>query len=175
MFFICKEVFSLDIEKRNCPYCGEEIEANLTRCPYCGSLLGITSSSTGTPSAFDTPSATVNLSAADASASNGTSSVYGTQSSADTTSVSGTSSAIFYSPTLGNGVKVFLTVISSVIPGLGQLIGIITAMIFMSYENDPDRRSFGISLLIASIVLFVLFFMFCFFIAVIIYQINQIS
>lgn len=56
---------------------------------------------------------------------------------------------------LGNGMKVFLTVIST-IPWIGQLIGIISAIVFMNSEYDTDRKSFGLALLIASVVLFVI-------------------
>lgn len=59
-----------------------------------------------------------------------------------------------YTKPLGNGRKVFLTIISTVIPGLGQLIGLILGLVFMNQE-EPDRRSFGQALLVASLVFFV--------------------
>ncbi len=59
-----------------------------------------------------------------------------------------------YKP-LGNGIKVFLTVISTV-PWVGQLTAIIAAIIFMNSEYDRDRKSFGLALLIASLTLFVI-------------------
>lgn len=58
---------------------------------------------------------------------------------------------------LGNGMKVLLTIISVIIPGFGQLAGIITAVIFMNYECDSDRQSFGAALLTASLIFFVLY------------------
>lgn len=56
---------------------------------------------------------------------------------------------------LSNGLKVFITVISSVIPGLGQLIGVIISITFIN-SDDHDMRSFGTALLVSSMVLFVI-------------------
>ena len=64
--------------------------------------------------------------------------------------------------TLSNGVKVFLTTLSTVIPGLGQLIGIIVAIVFMNAQGDKDKNSFGTALMISSIVVFVATFIFYF-------------
>jgi len=56
---------------------------------------------------------------------------------------------------LSNGLKVFITVISSVIPGIGQLIGVIISIAFIN-SDDQDMRSFGTALLVSSMVLFVI-------------------
>jgi hypothetical protein len=63
---------------------------------------------------------------------------------------------------LSNGMKVFITVIASVVPGLGQIVGIILAIIFMNSEDDLDKRSFGVALLISSLILFVIACFSCF-------------
>ncbi|NLC67589.1 MAG: hypothetical protein GX754_02140 [Clostridiaceae bacterium] len=63
---------------------------------------------------------------------------------------------------LSNKLKVFLTVLSTIIPGFGQLLGIITAIAFMNSEDDPDRHSFGVALLVASLLMFVLVSLLCF-------------
>jgi hypothetical protein len=63
---------------------------------------------------------------------------------------------------LSNGIKVFLTVISTIIPGLGQLAGIIMAIVFMNSGDDPDRKSFGVALLISSLIFFILSCLGCF-------------
>ena len=57
---------------------------------------------------------------------------------------------------LSNKTKVFLTTFSSFIPWLGQLVGIIAAIVYMNSEEDDDRRSFGRSLLVASLITFVI-------------------
>lgn len=64
--------------------------------------------------------------------------------------------AVTWPKPIGNGLKVFLTVIFTIIPGIGQLAGVITAFVLMSSDNDPDRRSFGTALLIASLLMFVI-------------------
>lgn len=58
---------------------------------------------------------------------------------------------------LSNRRKVFLTTFSSFIPWLGQLVGIIAAIVYMNSEEDDDRRSFGRSLLVSSLITFVIF------------------
>lgn len=63
--------------------------------------------------------------------------------------------------TLSNGMKVFLTILFTVLPGIGQLAGIITAIILMNAE-DKDRKSFGVALLVACLIMFVLACIGCF-------------
>ncbi len=55
---------------------------------------------------------------------------------------------------LGNGMKVFLTALST-FPWIGQLIGIIAAIVFMNSEYDADRKSFGVALMVSSLTFFV--------------------
>lgn len=58
--------------------------------------------------------------------------------------------------TMSNGLKVFLTVLFVIIPGIGQLAGAITAIIMMNSDTDNDKRSFGTALLVASLLVFLL-------------------
>lgn len=62
---------------------------------------------------------------------------------------------------LSNGLKVFLTILFTVIPGIGQIAGIITAIIFMG-STDQDRKSFGVAILVASLIMFVVSCLGCF-------------
>ena len=64
-------------------------------------------------------------------------------------------------PSLSNAMKVFLTSLSNFIPGLGQLIGVIIAIVYMNTEGDTDKRSFGLALLVNSIIVFVLWTITC--------------
>lgn len=63
---------------------------------------------------------------------------------------------------LSNGLKVFLTLLFAFLPGIGQIAGIITAIVFMSSDGDEDRRSFGVALLVANIAIFILSCLGCF-------------
>ena len=74
---------------------------------------------------------------------------------------------------LSNGMKVFLTVLFTVIPGLGQLAGIITAIIFMNDDADRDKKSFGVALLVASLIMFVLSCIGCFILVLAFSSSNQ--
>jgi len=74
---------------------------------------------------------------------------------------------------LSNGLKVFLTILFTVLPGIGQLAGIITAIVFMN-AADKDRKSFGVALLVACLVLFVLVCIGCFVIGLVSQSADQI-
>lgn len=68
---------------------------------------------------------------------------------------------------LSNGIKVLLTAIAAAIPGIGQLVGVIAAIVFMNAEDDSDRKSFGLALLIASLIFFIFACIGCFVLAMI--------
>ncbi|TYQ12938.1 UNVERIFIED_CONTAM: hypothetical protein Cloal_3979 [Acetivibrio alkalicellulosi] len=57
---------------------------------------------------------------------------------------------------LSNIKKVFLTAICTLIPGIGQLAGVIVAIIYMNIEDDSDRNTFGFALLISSLTTFII-------------------
>jgi len=61
---------------------------------------------------------------------------------------------------------VFLTVLFTLLPGIGQLAGIITAIVFMNADGDKDRKSFGVALLVACLILFVFACIGCFVISI---------
>jgi len=73
---------------------------------------------------------------------------------------------------LGNGLKVFLTIFCTVIPGLGQLVGVIVGAIFLA-SDDADKRSFGRAILIASLIFFVISFFIFFLIIVLLSSIGN--
>lgn len=63
-------------------------------------------------------------------------------------------------PELGNGIKVFLTALTMLVPAVGSLIGIVGGLVYMNREFQ-DYRSFGKALLVLGIVMFCLQFMGC--------------
>ena len=69
--------------------------------------------------------------------------------------------------TLSNWTKVFLCTISVLIPGIGQLIGLISGLVMIADDRDPDKRSYGAALITASIIVFVIQFIFWFLFALI--------
>lgn len=122
-----------------CDFCGEDIDERRRRCPYCGSLLkDFTETAAGTgghPDSF--------------------SRMYGNGTEDQTFSVNENPDVKQRDAgQLSNGLKVLITVLCTVIPGIGQLAGIIISIIFMNMESDPDKRSFGYALMISSIILF---------------------
>lgn len=147
-----------------CSFCGEEIRADIKRCPYCGSLLEIKvdeirfetyESETGKfqSDTIEEPDSET-IADFDKETSEHGNDVY------ETINPAYRMQRPVVKP-LSNGMKVFLTALSAVIPGIGQLAGIIIAIVFMNTEDDADRKSFGVALLIASLVVFIFSCMYC--------------
>ena len=176
---------SNDSNLKKCNFCNEEIPVGTRRCPYCGSLLevlvdedafGISEVKPSGEASGDMPE--VNE-APDADAAevkedmDKTAFIPVNDGSYPRPSYKGATGPREYKrPPLGNGLKVFLTVIFTLIPGLGQLAGIITAIVFMNTDDDPDRKSFGVAILVASLIMFVLACIGCF-IAAVAFSMNQ--
>jgi len=61
---------------------------------------------------------------------------------------------------LTNGMKVALTTLCVLLPVIGQFIGLVLSIIYMNSDEElkdcDDRRSFGLALLIACVIAFVL-------------------
>lgn len=176
-------------EEKKCSYCGEIIRSDARRCPYCGSLLDIRVDEVSTESkelqnsflqyeTFDnleerkeelhaegeTQGDTEFKEAADSILNSGSS--FDTinpipKPTHEQKSFISKSDGMYIKKPLSNGMKVFLTSLCVVIPGLGQLIGIILSIVFMNSEGDADRKSFGVALLIASLIVFVFTCLYC--------------
>lgn len=60
---------------------------------------------------------------------------------------------------LTNAIKVALTAVCVMVPIIGQFVGLIMSIIFMNSDEElkdsDDRRSFGLALLIACVIAFV--------------------
>lgn len=63
---------------------------------------------------------------------------------------------------MSNWVKVTLSGIAVFIPGLGQILGIILGLVFVSDDVSSDKRSYGAALITVSVVAFVLSSLFWF-------------
>lgn len=154
------------MDRKKCEYCGEEIHANSKRCPFCGSILKNTFNEEGfeaPPIPSDVPQEADDSGILKDVPVNNMEDKPEGEGSIQPVSQAGppndTGSRHEIAP-LGNGIKVLLSIIS-VLPGIGQLIGIIASIIYMSEEHDSDRKSFGKALLTASLVLFVIWGMCC--------------
>lgn len=55
-----------------------------------------------------------------------------------------------------NWTKVILSALAVIIPGIGQIIGLIVGLVFVSNDIDADKRSFGAALLTVSVVSFII-------------------
>jgi hypothetical protein len=181
--------------QKKCVFCGENIPAGAGRCPYCGSVFKAGVDDDSKTSADERkggkqPYAGPGGDGAEGSAQDPAAghSIPGHISQEQTTSAK-TGAAYEsrmepgawpeqdyqyqYAPQPGygrtpltNGMKVFLTVLFTILPGIGQLAGIITAIVFMSSEGDSDRKSFGVALLVSNVVLFMLSCIGCFILAI---------
>lgn len=178
---------TLDNANKKCDFCGEEISRELRRCPYCGSLLEIhgenytkdltENGSTADAETFDeeTTSKSVDFVLVKDS-SEESAGIAVTENLEESSEIQRVNKAAIKGHikknTLSNGLKVFLTIISTIIPGLGQLVGIIISILFMNDEHDEDKRSFGIALLVASLVFFAIFCVIFFIILITLFPIR---
>jgi hypothetical protein len=168
------EVYMTDLGMKRCSYCGEDVRQETRRCPYCGSILGNGSNE------MQVETVTIDTLRETSDTGDAGQTLYGAESEKlETPQVpaapadesveerrdenpAGRSERLHSIPhqrvgkDLGNGIKVFLTAVASVVPGVGQLIGVIAALIYMNAEEDADRNSFGRALLAASLIMFVL-------------------
>ncbi len=63
---------------------------------------------------------------------------------------------------LSNWTKVFLSALAVIIPGIGQLVGIIVGLVMVANDSDSDRRSYGAALLTVSVLVFLIQLIFWF-------------
>ncbi|MGE5474695.1 MAG: hypothetical protein ACM3UU_10795 [Ignavibacteriales bacterium] len=151
------------MDKKKCEYCGESIHINTRRCPFCGSIVS------------EVPKEVIT---GEENASVSEESVSGEkenqQSSMGNTGISSEvrNNPISQKP-LSNAKKVFLTALSCTIPGFGQLIGIIIAIVFMSDETDSDRRSFGKALMVTSLIIFAVISICCILYGLVVYSVMM--
>lgn len=149
------------MDKKKCEYCGESIHINTRRCPFCGSIVSeIPKEVIKEEEPLDT--------LGDAVAGPDTKEQLSNNEGDWTPDVM--SNGNLQKP-LSNAIKVFITSLACIIPGFGQLLGIIFAVIFMSDEQDGDRRSFGKALMVVSLVIFALISLCCIIYAVFAYSI----
>jgi len=140
--------------RKKCAFCGEMIDSDLNRCPYCCTLLPVKARRT--------------MAEEPDSQSMGPSVVFGDNFMMTSMETRGEDSEPLANSdedaefdweepetALANGLKVFITSISSVLPGLGQVIGLITGITFTN-SDEKDRRSFGTALIVDSIIMFIL-------------------
>lgn len=160
------EVRSLEFignEYKRCYYCGEKIGIFARRCDFCGSLLKPELDRIYYNQAYQFNAPNVNQSAYDNAIIDERVETAGKVESAEK-AVNISDLEVKFLPgtyvrnRLSNNLKVFITVISSVIPGIGQLIGVILAIIFINSE-EHDMRSFGKALLVSSVILFIITFL----------------
>lgn len=140
-------------QKKRCIYCGEEIDENAGRCPTCGSLAD--------KSVIDGIEEKINDSntvVLDEIPQNIEKQVKNYSPNVSNTNIPENQP---YQPKskLSNGLKVFLTALSVAVPFLGQIAGIIIAIVYMNTSDDEDKKSFGTALLVVSLVFFILSFL----------------
>lgn len=68
---------------------------------------------------------------------------------------------------MGNWAKVILAALAVFIPGIGQIIGIIVGLVFISNDINADKRSYGAALVTVSLVVFIISICFWFIFALI--------
>lgn len=168
---------------KKCTYCDEEVSVDARRCIYCGSLLDnrayelkrdsfshsqtdegeiqiqdVRDESADKNAKVDEPPSVMDK--ADRALEVAKESSESAESPGKSTSGQDQDLAMGEKP-LSNGIKVLLTVLTCLLPGVGQIIGLISAIVFINTE-EPDRKSFGVALLVVSLVLFMLVCFICY-------------
>jgi hypothetical protein len=143
---------------RKCDYCEETIPYYARRCPYCGSLLNPPETEPEPELVYDNASLTNDVDNADDVTDindviNNDRNLPYDYAAYDGNAEKPVENA---QKPLSNGLKVFITALSVSIPAIGQVIGVITSIVFLNSEHDHDRRSFGIALLVVSVLFFIL-------------------
>lgn len=68
---------------------------------------------------------------------------------------------------MSNWTKVILSALAVIIPGIGQIMGIILGLVFVSDDNNADKRTYGVALITVSVVVFIISAVFWFIFALI--------
>ncbi|RCX10522.1 hypothetical protein DFR58_12821 [Anaerobacterium chartisolvens] len=160
-----------DVSTKKCSFCKETVKMDWNRCPYCGSLLNTEEARmqqhTEDDPGLEEPQETVERQPEEIREPQAAQDNAVCFSSQPFNTPRGGFNGYIESP-LSNGMKVFLTVLTSVVPGIGQITGLIVAIVFMNSDgakHGEDKRSFGLALLIASLVMFILSCITCFILA----------
>lgn len=189
------------MQVRKCRYCGVDIAADYENCPFCGERVvspepvgetGANNNETGGvpvgepqrdgPDGYKDPEQLSFEELTDAETGqserredkNDAGNRAGTVKDEGPTvcHVESAAGTILNQP-LTNGLKVFLTALTVLMPGVGPIIGIICAVVFMNSEVDADRRSFGQALLITALAIFALACISCFGIAMVLTALKE--
>jgi hypothetical protein len=143
---------------RVCNNCGESASEGMRRCPYCGSSFEDNINLKPDSLKSEPLKSISNEEDVDVKQTNDTTLVNSEVKEAYCKSLP-QKAAI---KTLSNNIKVFITVMCAIIPGIGQLAGVILSIAFINNEEDIDKNSFGHALLIASVIIFFLSCLFWF-------------
>lgn len=146
-----------------CSYCGEEISIYSTRCEYCGSILDEKTKAYSVnkadkpvvTSAYITEPVDIQKPLMTSEENKAAEHDYSARLKSNRVPQLQVQSNKSLKP-LKNGRKVFITTICTLIPGFGQLAGVIIGILLLNAEDDSDRNSFGRALLISSIFVFLI-------------------
>ncbi|NMB33870.1 MAG: hypothetical protein GX992_06540 [Clostridium sp.] len=146
-----------------CKYCNESVSPGFKRCPFCGSLL---ETDTFEKERVDTAQDEISMDEA-AGRTQGldtgdNTNIHNRDKAGKTKTKNDLSSQKKNTNTssgeikmLGNGIKVFLVTITNLLPGIGQLLGVIIGIALMGGAKNPDKRSFGKAIFVSSLFVFV--------------------
>ena len=171
------DLSSQDEKSFVCPFCGYEMERKSKRCENCASILDMSEENNDSDNFLvedepekavseDTPTVNqkeeLNIENTHFESESNESNVEKQPLNYQTFNTEYTSN-ILLPPArrpLTNADKVLLTTVFVMIPVIGQFIGLIRAIMFMNSGEElkdcEDRRSFGLALLLACVIAFVI-------------------
>jgi hypothetical protein len=160
---------NLNDDKVKCPFCGFEVDKGAKRCENCASIL----KKEEKDFADFTDNTEDNVSSESITEKNETFEVQAEkayQSKQNYIPYNNAYNANTIVPQapkqLSNGFKVAFTAICVMVPIIGQFLGLILSIIYMNSDEElrdcEDRRSFGLALLIACVIAFMVSVFWCF-------------
>lgn len=149
-------------DRVKCPYCGYEMEKGAERCENCASVLkkedkNFTEKAENLENIESLESFSVRNNTYEAGQNEKV--FQNRQNYAPYGNAYNVEKAIPTAPKqLSNGFKVAFTAICVMVPIIGQFLGLVLSIIYMNSDEElkdcEDRRSFGLALLIACVVAF---------------------
>lgn len=164
--------------KVKCPFCGYEMEKGTKRCENCASIIGKESNNPFDVSENIDNHDNLNFENSETSeelngkvdikfedqtiykVNEGAKAEQNQQKYTPYENVYKMNNLIQPAPkALTNGIKVALTALCVLVPIFGQFLGLILSIVFMNSDDElkecDDRRSFGLALLIACVIAFI--------------------
>jgi hypothetical protein len=151
------------MEYKKCEHCGEKLHVRTRKCPFCNSIVPEDAPVITDDEEINTKEQKDSEKIVTDKDSETKETIIGNimdqEDIKDYVYKAEVRHSLEYTKPMSNALKVFITAFAT-LPVFGQVIGAFFGVLFLTYE-DNDRKSFGKSLIVLSIIMF-LFYMYSF-------------